>query len=160
MTFSALSVSPSEPRPCDTITVTATLTNAAASPAVAEVAQLYVSIASGASVPTPRLQLVNFDKVALAPGASAPLLLTILPEDNAVLRAGDFSPVVEPGARRVWLGASSDYEAGRGLLGFFNVTGAPTPLRDCGGVEGRASWPRPRLNAAGVGGAARWGVAA
>jgi hypothetical protein len=35
-----------------------------------------------------------------------------------------------------------------------------TPLRDCGGVEGAAAvWPRPRLNIAGEGGAARWGVA-
>ena len=155
--YSALDVQPARPAPCDTITVTATLSNAAGAPAGAEVAQLYISIAN-ASVPQPRLQLVNFEKTApLAGGASAQLRLTILPEDNAVLRDGDFLPVIEPGARSFWLGASSD-TAGLGLAGAYAVEGTTTPLRDCGGVVGAAVWPRPKLNAEGRGGAARWGA--
>jgi beta-glucosidase len=157
--YSDLRITPAAPAPCDTVTVSATLTNAADAPAGAEVAQLYIAIA-GASVPVPRLQLVNFDKLVLAPGASAPLSLTILPEDHAVLRAGDFLPVVEPGARRLWLGSSSADAAagGVGLAGAYDVAGAVTPLRDCGGTVGAAVWPRPALNAAGAGGAARWGA--
>ena len=155
--YSSLRVTPAAPAPCDTITVTATLTNAAGAPAGAEVAQLYISIV-GASVPVPRLQLVNFDKLVLAPGESAPLSLTILPEDHAIMRAGDFLPVIEPGTRRLWLGTSSaDSSAGGvGLAGTYDVAGDVTPLRNCGGTVAAAVWPRPTLNAAGEGGAARW----
>ncbi len=166
--YADLSVAPANPGPCDTVTVTALLTNAAG-PAGAEVAQLYVSF-MGASVPRPpRLALVNFEKVVLAAGGRVTLNLTITPEDNSVLREGDFVPVIEPGARALWLGASSSAaRSAPGLAGAFTVSGPATPLSQCGGggpmraaSHGAAhTWPRPELNGERAGGAARWDPAA
>jgi beta-glucosidase len=160
-TYAALTVSPAAPRPCDTVTVTATLTNAAG-PAGAEVAQLYVRFA-GASVPQPPAHsLVNWERVVLGAGGAATLTLTVTPEDNAVLRAGDFVPVIEPGVRALWLGASSDAARAPGLAGGYTIVGDATPLAACGGGGGSGApppgvahvWPRPVL-APGTG-AARW----
>jgi beta-glucosidase len=160
-TYGALAVSPPSPGPCDTVNVTLTVTNAAG-PAGAEVAQLYTAF-PGAPVPAqPIKALVNWEKVLIPTGGAATLTLTITPEDNAVLREGDYVPVIEPGARRVWVGASSD-ESAPGAAGAFTVTGDATPLAQCGGggaIGGSAQggvahvWPRPVLG--GGGGAARW----
>lgn len=160
--YSSLTISPPTPGPCDTVNVTLTLTNAAG-PAGAEVAQLYVAF-PGAPVPAqPVKALVNWDKIVLPSGGSTTLALTVTPEDNAVLREGDFVPVIEPGERRVWVGASSD-EGAPGSAGAFTVTGKATPLAQCGGGgaggarQGGAAhaWPHPALG--GGGGAARWAV--
>lgn len=157
--YTSLKVTPASPGPCDILTVTATLTNTGG-PMGAEVAQLYTAF-PGASVPAqPIKALVNWDKVMLAPGASTTLTLTISPEDNAVLREGDFVPVIEPGARTLWLGGSSDSGGVTpGLAGGYTIQGSVTPLAQCsGGVpvrNGAAAhvWPPPLL---GGGGAARW----
>jgi beta-glucosidase len=157
--YGPLRIAPAAPGPCDAVNVTFTLTNAAG-PAGAEVAQLYAAF-PGAPVPAqPSKALVNWEKVALAAGGAATLTLTITPEDNAVLREGDFVPVVEPGARTVWLGASSD-EGAPGASGAYTVTGEATPLAQCGGGGAAGGsygaahvWPRPALG--NWGGAARW----
>ena len=106
-------------------------------------------------VPTPRLQLVNWEKLAVASGSPITLTLTITPEDNAVLREGDFVPVIEPGVRAVWLGGSSSAQ-GPGAAAEFRVDGPTTPLAQCGqGGRLRAAgdgagpahvWPRPQLS--------------
>ena len=166
--FASLLLSPASPGPCDTVTVTATLRNAGGPPGAA-VAQLYVGF-PGAPVPgAPAQALVNWQRVALAAGGSAALALTVTPEDNAVLRAGDYVPVIEPGLRRVWLGASSD-TGGEGLAGEYTVQGPATPLSQCSGGAGSAGsgggalpegvahvWPPPVLSAGG--GDARWSEA-
>ena len=156
--YSNLTITPAAPGPCDTLTVTATLRNAAGPPG-AEVAQLYLGFPS-APVPAQPLQaLVNWQRLALDAQGAAQLSLTITPEDNAVLREGDFVPVIEPGMRKVWLGGSSSWTA-QGLAGSYVVQGAPTPLAQCSGAGGSGLppgvahvWPSPVL---GSGGAARW----
>ena len=153
--YSDLAVTPSAPGPCDALNVTVTLTNTAG-PDGTEVAQLYTSF-PGASVPQPRQALVNWEKLRLSAGGAVTVTLSITPEDNAVLRAGDFVPVIEPGARSLWLGASSDRGAA-GLPGAFTISGPATPLASCSSSgappPGVAHvWPYPVL---GSGGAARW----
>ena len=155
--YSDLAVSPSMPGPCDVLNVTVKISNTAG-PAGVEVAQLYTSF-PGASVPAqPVKALVNWDRILVDAGSSVTLTLSITPEDNAVLRNGDFVPVIEPGMRALWLGASSDADAA-GLVGSYKISGAVTPLAQCsGGGAGSLRedvahvWPRPVL---GEGGAAR-----
>jgi beta-glucosidase len=162
---------PASVGPCDVIHVTAVLKNIGGMSG-AEVAQLYLTVYN-ASVPLmPFKQLVNFDKVALEPGDSVLLNLTITPEDNAVLRDGDFVPVIEPGVRAVWLGSSSG-ESRPGVAATFTVVGPVALLSSCSNPSastqsarsGTATprpgmpahvWVRPSLNAEGSGGAARW----
>lgn len=166
---------PSSVGPCDITFISAVLTNTG-NLSGAEVAQLYLSIAN-ASVPlVPLKQLVNFQKQILGPGDSILLNLTITPEDNAVLRDGDFVPVIEPGLRSVWLGSSSGEER-PGVSTTFTVTGPVTLLSSCtanralfrgASSDARSSsvtparrspahvWPKPQLNSEGSGGAARW----
>jgi beta-glucosidase len=161
--YSNLHVFPAAPGPCDTLNVTVTLTNAAG-PAGVEVAQLFTSF-PGASVPAqPVKSLVNWERMFVPAGGATTLSLTISPEDNAVLREGDFVPVIEPGARGVWLGSSSDSSSGTpGIQGSYTVTGAVTPLAECGAAQGTPRerpagvahvWPKPPLGRGG--GAARW----
>jgi beta-glucosidase len=164
--YTNLSLSAASPVPCDIITVRATITNTRGGAGI-EVPQLYLSFAS-ASVPTPRLALVNFERILLAPNETKEIELTIAPEDNSVLRNVDFIPVIEPGVRTLWLGASSNSRSA-GVTGSYNVVGATTPLSACGSTQGSAStstthadpheniahvWPQPLLSARG--GAARW----
>lgn len=142
-TYSALTISPSAPGPCDTIFVSTEVTLASGPPGV-EVPQLYLSF-PGASVPLPRLRLANFDKIAFAgPGDSVRVNLTITPSHNAVMVAGTFTEVIEPGARTVWLGASSSTTA-PGSTGAFTIAGAPMPLSACGAAAtatGADAWGR------------------
>ena len=157
---------PSSVGPCEVVHVSAVLTNVGSRPGT-EVAQLYLSL-QNASVPlVPLKQLVNFDKVALAPGNATLLNLTITPEDSAVLRDGDFVPVIEPGVRTVWLGSSSG-EGRPGVAASFAVVGPVTPLSACTGpsvvdvttLRGLGLpahvWAKPQLSSDGLGGAARW----
>jgi hypothetical protein len=115
----------------------------------------------------PLLQLINFDKLAVSAGGSVFLNLTVTPADSAVLRAGDFVPVVEPGVRTLWLGSSSS-SARPGAAATFVISGPTTPLSACGGSPPRESkqisqapapahvWQKPVLNSERRGGAARW----
>ena len=154
--YTGLVVTPAAPGPCDTLNVSVTLTNTAG-PDGAEVAQLYTSF-PGASVPQPLQSLVNWEKARIPAGGAVTLTLSITPEDNAVLREGDFVPVIEPGARSLWLGSSSDWRAA-GAAGAFTIAGPTTPLATCSGSGATPPagvahvWPRPEL---GWGGAARW----
>ena len=163
-TYSGLTISPSSPSPCDIITITATLTNMAGGPNGAEVSQLYTSFPQASVSNQPLKSLVNWEKVFISSGSSTILTLTITPEDNIILRDGDFVPVIEPGLRTLWLGASSSSsDNGGGLAGTYTVTGAITPLSQCY-AAGSAPvtlptgvahvWPPPILGEGG--GAARW----
>jgi len=159
--FSYTSVAPNTttPAPCDTLSFSLTLTNTGEVLAGVEVPQLYLHVPS-ASVPVPRVALVNFVKThPLSPGQSSNFTLTLTPEDNSVLREGDWMPVIEPGPREWWIGGSSSQSRSPGVGGVFTVTGAgPVPLSSCGGVQdvgGSARWPSAPVHAQGSGGDVR-----
>jgi beta-glucosidase len=84
--------------------------------------QLYVKDVVS-SVTTPVLQLRGFRKVALQPGETTTVTLTLTPHDLA-LYDREMKRVVEPGEFEVMLGASS---ADIRLRGTFAVSAAANP---------------------------------
>ena len=92
----------------------------------AEVVQLYLSLLE-ASTPTPRRALVAFDRVWLPAGTATRVSLTLTPRLNAVMRAGDYVDVVEPGRRVVYVGGDSAAAFSAG----FATVGTVTPVAVC-----------------------------
>ncbi len=79
-----------------------------------EVVQLYIRDVL-ASVARPVMELRGFSRVHLSPGESRELTFTLAPEDLRMLDRG-LKWVVEPGAFRVMIGASSEDIRLRGEL--------------------------------------------
>lgn len=126
--YSKLSIAPAAPTPCDTITVSADVTNT--SPIDGEeVVQLYLAL-RGASVPTPLRALVDFVRVAIPAGVTRTVTLRVTPRLNSLMRAGDYEDVVQPGVRTLYVGGTSAL-AGLALRGDVTVTGAETPVARC-----------------------------
>lgn len=93
------------------LTVAATVTNSGAR-AAEEVVQLYIQDVA-ASITRPVRQLIGFEKIRLAPGASRPVTFTVRRRD--LLFVGrDLKPTVEPGLFRVWLAPSAEAEGATG----------------------------------------------
>lgn len=86
-------------------TVTATITNSG-SVAAAEVAQLYVSMPSGAPAGPPQ-QLRGFAKLALEPGASGTATFTLRKRDLSYWDVTSQNWAVPAGAFGISIGASS-----------------------------------------------------
>ena len=123
--YSNLTISPRAPGPCDPVLVSVTLANASPVDG-AEVVQLYLSLLE-ASTPTPRRALVAFDRVWLPAGTATRVSLTLTPRLNAVMRAGDYVDVVEPGRRVVYVGGDSAAAFSAG----FATVGTVTPVAVC-----------------------------
>jgi beta-glucosidase len=102
--YSDLSIERSSIGPSDTTTVRCLVTNTG-SRAGDEVVQLYIRDVLG-SVARPIMELKGFERVSLAPGASATVTFTVGPEQLRMLDR-DLKWIVEPGAFRIMVGASS-----------------------------------------------------
>jgi len=102
--YSALSIEPATIDPAGTATVSCTITNTGTR-AGDEVAQLYIRDVL-ASVARPVMELKSFERVTLAPGQSARVTFHLGPDDLRMLDR-EMKWIVEPGAFRVMVGASS-----------------------------------------------------
>ena len=102
--YSGLRIEPAAVDPAGTATVRCTIRNTGTR-AGDEVVQLYVRDVL-ASVARPVLELKGFTRVSLSPGQSTDVTFTLGPEALKMLGA-DMKWVVEPGAFRVMIGASS-----------------------------------------------------
>ena len=69
--------------------------------------------------------------VGRASNSSVTVEFAISPEAQAVMRDPDFVDVVEPGARDVWIGGSSDPRFSPGVRLSFQVAGEPTEVARC-----------------------------
>eukprot|EP00928_Gymnodinium_smaydae_P081459 TRINITY_DN64981_c0_g1_i1.p1 TRINITY_DN64981_c0_g1~~TRINITY_DN64981_c0_g1_i1.p1 ORF type:complete len:792 (-),score=78.24 TRINITY_DN64981_c0_g1_i1:171-2546(-) len=117
---------------CGSMDIAFQISNLAAQFDGDEVVQMYVSIRN-ASVPVPKRQLVAFQRTHIKAGRTWKGKFTIHPEDHAVMRAGDFKSIVEPGRRDVWIGGSSDPNFSPGVSMSFEVVGKRKLLSDCVG---------------------------
>ena len=102
--YSALQIDPASIAPSATAKVRCTVKNTGTR-AGDEVVQLYIRDVL-ASVARPVMELKGFERVSLAPGASASVTFTLGPEQLRMLGA-DMNWIVEPGTFRVMVGASS-----------------------------------------------------
>jgi beta-glucosidase len=102
--YSALTIEPSTIDPSGSATVTCTVTNTGAR-AGDEVVQLYIHDVL-ASVARPVMELKGFERLSLAPRQSARVTLHLGPAELRMLDR-DLRWIVEPGAFRVMIGASS-----------------------------------------------------
>ena len=100
------------------ITVEATVTNTGKR-AAEEVAQLYIHDVA-ASITRPVRQLKDFQKVKLAPGASARVRFTLRREDLTFI-GQEMKPTVEPGSFTLWIAPSAQAE---GVSGSFELVSA------------------------------------
>lgn len=102
-----------------------------------EVVQLYVTLAN-ASVPTARRSLVSFTRHVFGVGDDKKTVVKfrLLPEDHAVLRAGDFALTVEPGMRTVWVGGGQPGTGAPGVALTFDVQGAASTVDACAALKG------------------------
>ena len=94
------------------------------------------------TVPVPARQLSSFARVRVAAGAARDVTFTIVPEDHSVMRGGhgaDFAPVLELGARRVWVGGCSSPARCPGVAAAFSVA------RPAGQARGQARQARQTL---------------
>jgi beta-glucosidase len=111
--YSALRIEPSNIDAASRATVRCTVKNTG-DRAGDEVVQLYIRDVL-ASVARPVMELRGFSRVHLSPGESRELTFTLAPEDLRMLDR-DLKWVVEPGAFRVMIGASSEDIRLRGAL--------------------------------------------
>ena len=102
--YSALRIEPAAIDASGTATIRGTVRNTGPR-AGDEVVQLYVRDVL-ASVARPVMELKGFQRIALAPGASADVSFVLGPEHLRMLGA-DLKWIVEPGAFRVMIGSSS-----------------------------------------------------
>lgn len=102
--YSDLAIEPSVLGPSDTATVRCVVKNTG-SRAGDEVVQLYIRDVLG-SVARPVMELEGFQRVSLAPGASTIVTFTVGPAQLRMLDR-DLKWIVEPGAFRIMIGASS-----------------------------------------------------
>jgi beta-glucosidase len=102
--YSALTIEPATIDPSGSATVSCTVTNTGAR-AGDEVAQLYVRDVL-ASVARPVMELKGFERVTLAPGQSSKVTFHLGPDELRMLDR-EMHWIVEPGAFRVMIGASS-----------------------------------------------------
>jgi beta-glucosidase len=102
--YSDLSIEPSTIGPSDSATVRCVVKNTG-SRTGDEVVQLYVRDVLG-SVARPVTELKGFQRVSLAPGASTTVTFSVGPEQLRMLDR-DLKWLVEPGAFRIMIGASS-----------------------------------------------------
>jgi beta-glucosidase len=112
-----LDIAPPQPRGCDTLNVSVTLSNNADIDG-AEVVQVYGALRN-ATVRAPRKQLLAFQKVFVPARGSVRVTLAVPPAARSVLRAADLARAVEPGELGVRVAASSDAAApgGAGVQG-------------------------------------------
>jgi beta-glucosidase len=103
--YSNLQVSPGAVNAGGTVTIRCVVSNAGAR-AGDEVVQLYLKDVL-ASVARPVMELKRFERVHLRPGEARDVVFTLSPDDLRMLDA-DMKWVVEPGAFRVLIGASSE----------------------------------------------------
>lgn len=98
-----------------------------------EVAQVYASYVPSASsrVEHPKKQLVGFQRVHLAPGASTRVTIDAKLSDLAIWDVSRSRFVVEPGAYTITAGRSSA-DADQLVSGTITVNGDPIPARDLG----------------------------
>jgi beta-glucosidase len=102
--YSTLSIEPATIAPSGSATVTCTVRNTGTR-AGDEVVQLYIRDVL-ASVARPVMELEGFSRVPLAPGESKTVTFTLGPDELRMLDR-DMHWIVEPGAFRVMIGASS-----------------------------------------------------
>jgi beta-glucosidase len=121
--FSNLQVSPSTVNGTQNVQVSATVTNTGPQ-AGSDVAQLYLSDPSGAGEP-PR-QLAGFQRVNLAPGASAQVSFTITPQQESWWDQSANGWTQTEGTYGVYLGDSSAL-ASLPLQGTYSVAATPPP---------------------------------
>jgi beta-glucosidase len=142
--YSSLQLSAPSVGPCDVFALNVTVTNDGDLDGE-EVVQLYLTLAN-ASVPVPLRTLAGFARVAIPAGRSARLTFEVPQRARAVMRAGDFVEVVEPGGVALWVGGGQPGLPPRtqapGMPAAFSVGGAVTPLAQCDAGGGA---PRPPL---------------
>jgi beta-glucosidase len=102
--YSNLVIDPSEAGRRSVFTVSVDITNIGKRPGQ-EVVQLYRRDLLS-SVTTPVKKLAGFSKITVQPGETETVVMTITPEQLAILNE-NFEPVVEPGTFRVMVGSSS-----------------------------------------------------
>jgi beta-glucosidase len=136
--FSNLSITPSV-TPCASAAVRATVVNTGTRQG-AEVVQVYIRwVNPGQS--TPKLQLVNFQKVLLAPGEEQEVSLSVDARRMSLLdvsspvppTSSEWKPpswTVKPGKIEVFVGGSQP-GYGATLNSSFVVEGKPTPVTSC-----------------------------
>ncbi len=119
--FSNLSVSPSSVDGTQNVQVSATVTNTGQR-AGSDVAQLYLGDPSASGEP-PR-QLAGFDRVNLAPGASAQVSFTVTPQDMSWWDDTANGWTQTEGTHNVYVGDSSAL-SGLPLQGMFTMAATP-----------------------------------
>jgi beta-glucosidase len=156
-TYSNLSIA-AQPAaaPCASLAVSVYVTNTG-SVASDEVVQVYLS-QPNSSVPVPIRDLAAFGRIHLAPGQSTLVAFQLPPRVMAVLRDGDFLPVVEPGTRLLAVGGGQPGQAAAKQLpvlqGSITLAGPTAALDACPGGAGGGSGPSTPVGAARARGAA------
>lgn len=142
--FSSLQVTGDIP-PCSNVTVSVDVSNIHG-PSGSCTVQLYLRWMSTDLPPLrPRLQLVNFEKVWVASGATVSVSLVIDARHMAVLRpaptsgSAEWQPPlwsVEPGLVEVFIGdGQPGFASSQSLTGTFNIAGTATPVKECSVVD-------------------------
>jgi beta-glucosidase len=137
--FSNLTITPSAIQPCAAVTVRVRVRNTGAREG-AEVAQIYIRWVTPGQR-TPKLQLVNFEKVLLPAGGEQEVALTIDARRMALLEvsppvaptSSDWVPPawwVKPGKIEVFVGGNQP-GYGETLAASFMVEGTPTAVTSC-----------------------------
>lgn len=130
--YSNLKISSATIVPCQSIIVTATVTNVG-NVVGDEVSQLYISF-SNASVPVSRIKLVDFYRTNnLPPGQSNTFSLFISPEQMTVIYEYNWTEQLEPGLFKIFLGGKQpDSDSDPSVLaGQFRLTGSSVPYSTC-----------------------------
>ncbi len=117
--YSGLKIEPASAKAAGPVTVTATVTNTSAV-AGDEVAELYLNVPNSDSAPIRALK--GFQRVSLAPGASAKVAFTLNARDLSSVGA-DGTRTVVPGEYRVSVGGSQPSAKTPGIAGGFAIQG-------------------------------------
>jgi beta-glucosidase len=124
-------------RPCDDLNVTVRVTNIGKVTSD-EVVQVYAALPD-ATVPTPRVRLVAFQRVRdIVPGQSVVVTLIVRPDSHAVVLEGssvyDADVAVQAGRLALSVGGGQySYDAGSNTLsGIVQVGPGSAPVRSCG----------------------------
>jgi beta-glucosidase len=130
-------LAPEVARPCDDVNVSVRVTNIGKVTSD-EVVQVYASLPD-ATVPTPRLRLVAFQRVRdIAPGQGVVVTLTVRPDSHAVVLDGssvyDADVAVQAGRLVLSVGGGQySYDVGSNTLSaIVQVYGSSAPVRSCG----------------------------
>ena len=133
--------------PCSNVTVSVDVRNTGG-PSGSCTVQLYLRwMSTDLPALRPRLQLVNFEKVWVASGATVNVSLVIDARHMAVLRPATSSDStgwqppfwsVEPGLVEVFIGdGQPGFASSQSLAGTFNIACTATPVNECSDANAR-----------------------